>query len=276
MERKEIKEHIQELYPTMPSTVQRVAKYVCANYDRAFLLGSSELASAVGVSDTTVIRFAKILGFKGYLEYKNALKAEYASVQKVYSYLGRLDLTEGDTSIPSYLKSIPAVLENFSSTFDFSGLDKICDTIIECKTLYLLGLGSDAVVAVFLKNYLPLMGIHCVCVTSEGLALREKMFLLDKNDVVLLSSSPTLLDDERWASEYTKKKFASLIVLTDSKITAQELRADYSVCFQESTDTFFNSYILSMAFCNSLLLRLYERNKATVARTMQEYQNLFE
>ena len=67
MKRNEIKEHIQELYPTMPSTVQRVAKYVCANYDRAFLLGSSELASAVGVSDTTVIRFAKILGISGTL-----------------------------------------------------------------------------------------------------------------------------------------------------------------------------------------------------------------
>ena len=205
MKRNEIKEHIQELYPTMPSTVQRVAKYVCANYDRAFLLGSSELASAVGVSDTTVIRFAKILGFKGYLEYKNALKAEYASVQKVYSYLGRLDLTESGTLIPAYLKSIPAILENFSSAFDFSGLDKICDTIMECKTLYLLGLGSDAVVAVFLKNYLPLMGINCICITNEGLALKEKLFLLDKNDVVLLSASPTLLEDERWASKYIKK-----------------------------------------------------------------------
>ena len=139
-----------------------------------------------------------------------------------------------------------------------------------------MGCGSDEVVVLFLKYYLNVMGISCTAVTEEGLALREKMFLLSPDDCVFVVAFPTMTESERWVSRCAHRKQAALLPLTDSEITAKQLGADLFAVINERADTFFNSYVLPMAVCNGLLLRIFELNQDRATQAMREYQSLFE
>ena len=141
----------------------------------------------------------------------------------------------------------------------------MAETIIHARRVYLMGCGSDEVVVHFLKNYLNVMGISCTAVTEEGLALREKMFLLSPDDCVFVVAFPTMTESERWVSRYAHRKQAALLTLTD-----------LFAVINERADTFFNSYVLPMAFCNGLLLRIFELNQDRATQAMREYQSLFE
>jgi len=85
-----------------------------------------------------------------------------------------------------------------------------------------------------------------------------------------------MTESERWVSRYAHRKQAALLTLTDSEITAKQLGADLFAVINERADTFFNSYVLPMAFCNGLLLRIFELNQDRATQAMREYQSLFE
>lgn len=276
MKNKNIKQLIKEHFDDLSETGQKLAKFVIDNYRQSMLLSSVELARAAGVSNTAVIRFAKTLGFSGFIEYKNVLKSEYTSTQKVYSYLSLMEPAGEQGYISGYFSKVIASLEHFTKYFDRNILDRFCKEIIAAETIYIMGIGSDEVIVSFLQNYLNVMGFKCIPVYQEGLTLRERLFLVGEKDVMIMSAFPTLTKDERWAAKYVKKQGAALLAITDSESTASLLRPDCHACLAEPDDIFFNSYILPLAFCDALLLRLYELDSDKTSSAMEKYQNMLD
>ncbi|MGL5257587.1 MAG: MurR/RpiR family transcriptional regulator [Proteocatella sp.] len=269
-----MKQRIKDKYEQLSNKEKIVAKYIIDNYQQSMLLSSTELAKISGVSDTAVVRFAKSLGFKGFFEYKNCIKKEYISTQKVYSSLSLLDKDSEGKVLNVYFKSLMGDMNNFINKIDDETLSRVSKTIMNAKKLYIVGFGSDEVVVAYLKNYLNLMGVHCIPISEEGLALKEKIFQLDKDDVVLMSAYPTLMDSEKWVAEYVKSKNAKMILITDSEITAKLLEVPEYVAFYETADNFFNSYVLQMAYCNALLLRIYELYPEKTTKSMKNYHDM--
>lgn len=269
-----MKQKIKDKYDELSFKEKKVAKYIIDHYQQSLLLSSSELAALAGVSDTAVIRFAKSLGFKGFLEYKNNIKQEYIPTQKVYSSLALIERDKEGKILNGYLNSLLLDMSNFIRDFDDKMLSEMAEVIATAKTAYLVGFGSDEVVVYYLKNYLNLMGIKCICVTEEGLALREKMFLLTEEDVVFMSSYPTLMESEKWVADYARSKNSKLLLMTDSEITAKQLGVDSFVAFYETADNFFNSYVLQMTYCNALLLRIYELYSEKTTHSMRKYHEM--
>lgn len=274
MNEETMKQRIKEKYDDMSAKEKIVAKYIIDNYHQSMLLSSGELAELAGVSDTAVIRFAKALGFKGFLEYKNTIKKEYVPTQKVYSSLALIDHDSEGKVVNRYLGGLMEEMGHFASTLNIQALSEMADQIMKAKNVYLAGFGSDEVVVCFLKNYLNLMGVQCITISEEGLALREKMFHLSSEDVVFLSAYPTLMDSEVWIADFVKKRGARLLLMTDSEITARHLQADVFLAFNEAADNFFNSYVLQMACCNALLLQIYEMYPNETAAQMKRYEDM--
>lgn len=274
MEYTTMKQQIKEKYDDLPTQEKKVAKYIIDNYQQSILLSSSELAQQAGVSNTAVIRFAKDLGFHGFLEYKKAIRAEYTPNQRVYASIPLME--REDDYLHTYFKNLNLDLQHFFAHLPLETLSKMADQIIRCNRLYIVGCGSDEVIVHFLKNYLNVMGISCVAVTEEGLALREKMFQLTADDCVFLISFPTITESELWVSQYAARQKASLLAITDSEVTAKHLGTEVFAVLNEHADNFFNSYVLTMSFCNGLLLRIFELDQQRATQSMQAYQSLFE
>lgn len=269
-----MKQRIKEKYDELSAKEKKVAKYIIDNYQQSMLLSSSELARFAGVSDTAVVRFAKALGYKGFLDYKKNIKKEYIPTQKVYSSLSLIDHNHDGKILGMYLNSLHNDISTFLNNIDINRLTEMSREIINADIVYLIGFGSDEVVVNFLRNYLNIMGIQCISITEEGLALREKLFLLNSNDVVFMASYPTMMDSEVWVADYTRKKGAKLLLMTDSEITAEHLKADNFVAFYETFDNFFNSYVLQMAYCNALLWNIYELYSEKTTESMKAYHEM--
>lgn len=276
MSEKTIRNRIKENYETFSAKELRVAEYVMKNYQQSMLLSSTELANAAGVSDTTVVRFAKSLGFSGFLQYRNQIKKEYVPTQKIYASLSSLadEQKNEEALIPWYFHGLLKNCNDFFNQIPESQIEKMVRLIKEAETVYLFGIGSDVVIAHFLENYLRLMGIRCITITEEGLAMKEKFFAMKEHDCLFMSAYPTLEQSDYWVCDYVKRKNAKLLLLTDSELTAHKLNADVSINVKETLDTFFNSYVLSMGVCNAILLKMYELYPTDVSESMKSYQNM--
>ena len=276
MSEKTIRNRIKENYETFSAKELRVAEYVMKNYQQSMLLSSTELANAAGVSDTTVVRFAKSLGFSGFLQYRNQIKKEYVPTQKVYASLSSLadEQKNEEALIPWYFHGLLKNCNDFFNQIPESEIEKMVRLMKEAETVYLFGIGSDVVIAHFLENYLRLMGIRCITITEEGLAMKEKFFAMKEHDCLFMSAYPTLEQSDYWVCDYVKRKNAKLLLLTDSELTAHKLNADVSINVKETLDTFFNSYVLSMGVCNAILLKMYELYPTDVSESMKSYQNM--
>ncbi|MGN0710756.1 MAG: MurR/RpiR family transcriptional regulator [Anaerovoracaceae bacterium] len=271
-----IRNLIRQKFDSLSSKEKLVAQYVLDNYQQSMLLSSSELAEMAGVSDTTVVRFAKSLGFSGFLQYRNTIKKEYVPTQKVYASLAVLEeeRTSSSSLLDWYTGALLSDISGFVKNMPVDKINQMAHEVLNCDKLYLFGIGSDSTVVQFLNNYLPLLGIQCVLVTEEGLALKEKLFLMSNNDCMLMSAYPTLGPDDYWAAAYAKQKNAKVILLSDSDITARRLQADISVSIEDGPETFFNSYVIQMIFCNALLLQIYELDKESCTKSMKAYQDM--
>ena len=269
-----MKQRIKERYDQLSEKEKKVAKYIIDHYQQSMLLSSAELAQQSGVSNTAVVRFAKDMGYSGFIEYKKAWRKEYVPVQKVYASLPLMERGKEGDYLHNYFRSLLRDITGFIDSIDVTILTRMADQIMKSKRLYLVGFGSDEVVVSFLKNYLNLMGIQCIPVVEEGLALREKLFLMDSNDTVFMAAYPTLMESEVWVGKFAKSRGATLLVISDSEITAKQVGADIYAAFYESTDNFFNSYVLPMAFCNALLLHIFEGYPKQITRSMERYEGI--
>lgn len=273
----DMKDLIREKYDQLSNVEKKVAKYVLDHYEESIMLSSVELAKAADTSNTAVIRYTKSLGFSGFIEYRRKIKEQHYPEQHVYDYLKKLERNNQDGNLVlNYLSSRITGLERYVKSLEIETLDEFCRTISQAETLYLAGVGSDEVVVHFLRNYLNVMGVKCIPVVEEGLALREKTFLMNEKDAILISAFPTLTSAELWVCKHAHSQGAKVLAITDSEVTAKQLGADCYAIVKDNLDTFFNSYLLSMAFCDALLLRYYELEKEQTTESIRKYHDIVE
>lgn len=266
-----IREKIIDSYQSFPAREKRVAEFVVDNYEQMMAMSNIELASAVNVSNTTVVRFAQRLGYKGYLEFRNALKAEQLTVHSPYASIRQMTLTGQEDILPKYFASLKKDIDNFLEQLEYSNVDNIAKELLKAECVYLVGIGSDSTVATYLNNYLPIIGIKCVPIYEQGLAMREKTLHLTDRDVVILSAVPTIVPDEKWIAGYCKESGAKLVIITNSEITAKVLGGDYCVIASESMTTYYNSCVLPMILCNILLIKLRDADPKRAEEALKKF-----
>ncbi len=271
-----LKEKIMENYDDFSAGEKKIAKYIVDNYHDILTLSSGELAKNSGVSDATVVRFAKSLGYKGFLQFRNEMKSEFGNVKRpYYSSLSMAEKIDDDV-IDNYFKTMSIDAQSFIETLDLDALEKVARHILAADTVYLFGVGSDRIVIQYLNNYFPLLGIKTVTILEEGLALREKMLNMTAGDYLVMASFPNVQKDEYWATEYAKSRGAGIFLITDSDVTAKCHQIEDYVITKSSLDAFYNSSVLSMYFCDILLMKLKEVSPERTREALKRYEEIIE
>ena len=149
---------IDEKYPKFSKGQKRLADYIKENYDKAAFLTAAKMGEAVGVSESTVVRFATQLGYKGYPEFQKALgelvRTKLNSIQRMEVTYGRIDRSEIlATVLQSDIEKIKQTLESV----DNHAFELAVDTILAAKKVYVIGIRSCAPLAKFLTFYLNLI-----------------------------------------------------------------------------------------------------------------------
>jgi len=139
---------INEAMPTLSKGQKLIAKYIIGNYDKAAYMTASALGAEVGVSESTVVRFAIEMGFDGYPELqskiRDTVRVRMTSVQRMEATNIRIGEAEIlDSVLLNDAEKIKATLE----TIDRAEFSHAVDLILNARNIYIMGMRSSAVLA---------------------------------------------------------------------------------------------------------------------------------
>ena len=155
---RDLSNRINESYSRLSKGQKLLATYITDNYDKAVFLTAARLGEVVGVSESTVVRFATHLGYKGYPEFQNALEE---LVRNKLNSIQRMEVTYGRISQSKILESVlHSDADKINTTLekiDQEAFEIAVNTILNAKHIYIIGIRSCAPLASFMAFYFNLM-----------------------------------------------------------------------------------------------------------------------
>lgn len=188
----DLSNRINEAYSKLSRGQKLLATYITDNYDKAVFLTAAKLGETVGVSESTVVRFATHLGYKGYPEFQEALEE---LVQGKLNSVSRMERTYGRMNQSKILESVlNADADRIHGTLekiDEQAFEMAVDTILHAKHIYIIGIRSCAPLASFLAFYFTMMfeNVHLLQ-TNSASEIFEQMVRIGKDDVIIGISFP--------------------------------------------------------------------------------------
>ena len=183
---KDLMKIIQIKYPRLSKSQKLIAEYILSSYDKAAFMTAAKLGVSVGVSESTVVRFANEVGFEGYPKLQKALQE---LIKNRLTTVQRLELSNDYLSNEYALRSVlKADIDNIRITLekiDFKMFENVLDSIFRANKIYIIGLRSSTALAEFLGFYLNVI-LQNVKVVSYGISdIFEQMINVKKGDLVI-------------------------------------------------------------------------------------------
>lgn len=254
-----------------------IAQYIMNNYDKAAFMTAAKLGEMVGVSESTVVRFANTVGYDGYPHLQKQLQE---MIRTKLTTVQRIEMTSGYSNKDNVLKSIlKSDMENIRMTMeeiDNSAFDRSVQAIIEAKSVYIIGLRSSSTLAEFLGFYLNFLrdNVHVVTYTIGDIF--EQLFRIDKDDLVIGMVFPRYSSRTLKAFEYVRSKGANTIAITDSILSPICANADYTLIAKSNMESFVDSIVAPMSVLNALLVAVGIKEKQNISASFASLEEIWD
>lgn len=268
---------INSKYSKMSKGHKLLAAYITDNYDKAVFLTAAKMGEIVGVSESTVVRFAMSLGYKGYPEFQDALaelvRNKLNSVQRMEVTYGRITQSE---ILESVLSSDAEKITSTLGKIDPGAFDQAVDTIVGAKTIYIVGIRSCAPLASFLAFYLNLMFPNIVLLTTNSSSeLFEQMVRICNDDVIIGISFPRYSMRTLKALEFANARQAKVITITDSVHSPMNLYSSCNLIADSDMASIVDSLVAPLSVINALIVALCMKKQNTVAKTLTTLEEIW-
>ncbi|MGM9642986.1 MAG: MurR/RpiR family transcriptional regulator [Eubacteriales bacterium] len=247
---------IEEGMPTFSKGQKRIANYILEHYDKAAYMTASKMGTLVGVSESTVVRFAIELGFDGYPEMQKSLqeliRMKLTSVQRVEvtnSLIGEGDVLE--KILVSDSEKIRRTLEEI----DREAFEAAVDQIVNAKKIYIIGVRSSSSLAGFLNFNFRMMFDNVRFVqTTSGSEMFEQIMDIGEGDVMIAISFPRYSKRIVNAVEYAHNAGADVISLTDCMQSPIAGAADQLLLARSDLVSFVDSLVAPLSIINAIIV----------------------
>ena len=269
---------LQEIMPTLSKGHKKIAEYIMTRYDKAAFMIASKLGTIVGVSESTVVRFATELGFEGYPELQRALK-EYTSNK--LTTVQRIDVMNDQLSGNDvYEKVLNMDIDKIRKTLEEGDRDEFyrtVDTLCAAKNIYVIGARSAAVLARFLSFYFNMMfdNVKLVHTTSTS-EMFEQILNIGENDIMIGISFPRYSTHTVKAFRYAHEQGAKVIAITDSKASPLAEYADNMLLARSDMVSFADSLVAPMSVINALIVAVGMRKSDYVVKNYERLNAVYD
>jgi len=269
---------INERYSRMSKGQKLLAGYITDYYDKAVFLTASKLGEVVGVSESTVVRFAAQLGYKGYPDFQKALEEmvhqKLNSVERMEAAYGRISQSR---ILESVLRSDIEKIKGTLNKIDPNAFELAVDTLLSAKRIYVVGIRSCAPLASFLAFYLKYMFEDVVLLhTNSSSELFEQMVRIGKEDVIVGISFPRYSMRTLKALEFANDRNAKVITLTDSVHSPMNLYSSCNLIADSDMASIADSLVAPLSVINSLIVALCMRKQDQVASTFEKLEKIWD
>ena len=252
-----------------------IAGFILENYDKAAFMTASTLGKTVGVSESTVVRFACALGYEGYPELQSNLqeiiKNKLTSVQ-------RLNLMEGmdpDKIIDTVLKQEITNLKETRENLDTQAFMNVVDRLCRARRIFVIGFRSSAQLAQFLVYYLSYIMESPELITIGTADLYAQLMHATKEDVVIGIGFPRYSSQTVEGLKFAKSVGANVVTITDNKMSPLYEIADTCILTKSDMNSFVDSLVAPLSIINALIIMLGLRKKDTLIENFSMMENIW-
>ena len=269
---------IQTNMPSFSKGQKLIARYIIESYDKAAFMTASRLGKTVGVSESTVVRFAVELGYVGYPSMQKALQAmilnRLTSVQRIEVTNDRI----GDQDVVSMV--LQADIDKIRMTneaLDRRAFDAAVNAITKAENIYILGVRSSASLANFLGFYLNYMFDNVKLVTnSDTGSMFEQIVRVGPRDVVIGISFPRYSSSTIKGIQFCHDMGATVIGLTDAMDSPVGQCSDYVLVAKSDMVSLVDSLVAPLSMINALVVATAQRREKELASTLNKLERIWD
>ncbi len=262
---------IKDGYPKMSKSHKAIAGYILDNYDQAVFMTAAKLGEAVGISESTVVRFASAMGYAGYPEFQKKLEEcvrnKLNGVQRIGAKYGKSSQSE---IINSVLNADIEKIEDTIQNLDVASFETAVNTLLEADTVYIMGLRSNEPLAAFLHFYLNMIREKVVLLNTTSISETfEQMIRIGERDCFVGISFPRYSMRTLKAMEFANDRNAKVIAVTDSIHSPMNLYSSCNLLARSDMVSIVDSLVAPLSVINALVVALCLRCPEEVRRNLE-------
>ena len=257
---------------------KRIALYIEEHYDKAAFMTASKLGETVGVSESTVVRFATELGYDGYPKLQKAMQEmirnKLTSVQRIEVTSGRIgDGNVLDSVLNQDIEKIRRTIEETSHDDFARAVDEIC----AAKRIYIFGVRSTGAIASFLAYYFELIFDNNVILinTTSPSSTYEHIFRITEEDVMIGISFPRYSSTAIEAMNFARSRGAHAVAITDSMASPLVQSADSILIARSDMASIVDSLVAPLSLINALIVATVLKKKDEVTETFRLLEDVW-
>lgn len=254
---------------------RRIAECIVNRYDKVAFMTASRLGEYVGVSESTVVRFAAALGYEGYPQLQKALQE---IIRHRLTASQRFEMTSDMDHTQVLTKVFKADIQNIRSTMDEMNLklfEEVIDEILRARHIYVLGQRASAPLAQFMAHYLTYIFSNVRLVTSGISDIFEQLSRIGEDDLLIGISFPRYTRHTIEGMRFARTRGASLVAITDGPLSP--MHAETRLCLTAKTDmaSFVDSLAAPLSLINALIVALSQHLRQEAGQHFDELESIW-
>lgn len=276
--KKDVLHTIQENMPRFSKGQKRIAAYILSDYDKAAFMTASKLGGLVGVSESTVVRFAALLDYDGYPAMQKALqemvRSKLTSIQRIRTSNDRLFSSDVVASVLQMdMEKIRIAIEEI----DRNAFSAVVDKLLAARHIYILGVRSSSFLAGYLHFYLHLIFDNVTLVTSNSAGdILESILRIGPGDVLVGISFPRYSQSTVKGVQFAYDRGADVVAVTDSDISPLYPLASAALMARSDMISFVDSLVAPFSLLNALIVAAGHRKDADIAQIFNRLESIWD
>ena len=268
---------IQTQYTRLSKGQKLIAQYILNNYDKVAFMTACKLGETVGVSESTVVRFANALGYSGYPKLQAALqeliKNKLTTVQRVEM---ANDYSDENTILNKILKGDIDNIRETLEEIDGEAFQEATARLLKARKIYILGMRTSFVVAQYLGFYLGIILDNVHTVRMDMGDAFEQIVRIGEDDVVIAFSFPRYSKKSFQLVKYAKEKGAHVISITDSLFAPIASVSDNTLIVKSNMASFVDSLVPAMSVANALAVSVGMKEKEDIKEHFDDLEQMWD
>lgn len=249
---------INEKYSSLSKGQKVIARFIVENYELAVFMTAREIGNQVGVSESTVVRFATNLGFSGFPEFSRRFELWYKDKKTDIDSIGRkYGKSSRSEILNSVLRADMEKMEDTMANLDVEAFDLAVDILLSARKVYIVGLRSCQPLAQFLSFYLNMIRDDVVMLnTTSTSEMFEQMIRIGADDCIVGISFPRYSMRTLKAMEFANDRNAKVVTITDSIHSPMNLYSSCNLLARSDMVSIVDSLVAPLSLINALVVAM--------------------
>jgi DNA-binding MurR/RpiR family transcriptional regulator len=262
----DVSQVIGEHFAKLTKSEKRIANYFNKYQDEAAFLAAGEIAHRLNLSEATLVRFARSLGFDSYPAMRTVLQDNFRH-RVTHSNRLRSRLTELRESGGIFERLVTSEIDYLTEALqsvDRNALDTAVELLRTRSRVFVFGIGPSISLVDLLEIRLTRSAKNVIALKTSGREVLEPLLLMNKDDLLIVIGFYNMTPNLQLALEHANKHNTPVILVTDTLGPLVKDKVDVILAARRGPVSAYHSLTVPMTIINTLLLMLSQVDEAHI------------